>query len=671
MLARALGGLGAWLALAGPALAQSQDESGGADLPSALQHQLGLIRARIIDLVEAIKTLPEQIDHALLLWSLEFESGESLLILLYIVLFVAAGFAAQWAFWRVTRSARLRIVHAPAQRFADRLRLLLLRLLFNGLALGFFILGSVGAFLAFTWPPLVKLVVLIYLTVFVAYSAAYIVSMMVLAPRMTKLRLVPIDDALAQAVHRWLISATLVAAFGLLTASLMPVFGFAAGSVIALRLATGLALAVMAIVGVWRLRPRIAGILRGDGAATSAETAPPGQFARQMLIDLWPHAATLYIALLWASWALGSFRIAGTLLILGLTLVARMVLRAMAYGGFGPVPTDADSKIDRPFAPVVARFTRMATVVVALLALAVTWDIGIDGLFSGGDNAPIFRAVFNIIVALLLADAIWHLARTAIDVNLARQGDGGVTHARLATLLPLARKALLVSLLVVVGMIVLSAIGVDIGPLLAGAGVLGIAIGFGAQTLVKDIVSGVFFLIDDAFRVGEYVEIGDLKGTVEAISIRSLRLRHHRGPVHTIPFGEMRALTNYSRDWVIDKFQFGVTYDSDLDKVKKIIKQIGKDLLADPEHGPKFLEPLKSQGVEKLGDFAIDIRVKFKVRPGDQFTLRREAFKRIKKAFDANGIKFAFPTVSVQGGGEAAAAQAALQKLAQREDAAE
>lgn len=123
----------------------------------------------------------------------------------------------------------------------------------------------------------------------------------------------------------------------------------------------------------------------------------------------------------------------------------------------------------------------------------------------------------------------------------------------MATLLPLLRVALMVTLLAMVIMSVLTSLGVNVAPLIAGAGVVGVAIGFGAQSLVKDVFSGIFFLIDDAFRVGEYVEIDNLRGTVERISIRSLQIRHHRGAVHTLPFGELKSLTNHSRDWVIGR----------------------------------------------------------------------------------------------------------------------
>jgi small-conductance mechanosensitive channel len=213
-------------------------------------------------------------------------------------------------------------------------------------------------------------------------------------------------------------------------------------------------------------------------------------------------------------------------------------------------------------------------------------------------------------------------------------------------------------------MIALSAVGIDIGPLIAGAGVVGIAIGFGAQTLVRDVVSGIFFLIDDAFRVGEYIEAGPLKGTVEGISMRSLRLRHHRGAIHTVPYGELKTLTNHSRDWVIVKLEFQVTYDTDVDRVKKLLKRIGQEMLEDPALRPNLIETLKSQGIDQLADHGLLVRAKFTARPGEQFVIKREALQRIKRAFDAAGIRFAYPTVTIQSDGAAASDETARQAAA-------
>jgi len=172
------------------------------------------------------------------------------------------------------------------------------------------------------------------------------------------------------------------------------------------------------------------------------------------------------------------------------------------------------------------------------------------------------------------------------------------------------------------------------------------------------VISGIFYLLDDAFRVGEYIQSGAYKGTVESFSLRSVKLRHHRGPVFTVPFGQLGAVQNMSRDWVIEKMTIGVSYDTDIDKARKIVKQIGKELAADPEFASHVIEPLKMQGVEQFGDYAIQLRLKMMTKPNEQYVIRRRAYALIKKAFDEHGIKFAFPTVQVAGGEQAPAAAA-------------
>ena len=223
----------------------------------------------------------------------------------------------------------------------------------------------------------------------------------------------------------------------------------------------------------------------------------------------------------------------------------------------------------------------------------------------------------------------------------------GTGVSRIATLLPLFRSIMFITIFSMAVMIVLSNLGMNIGPLIAGAGVVGLAIGFGAQTLVRDILSGAFFLIDDAFRRGEYIDIGSVKGSVEKISVRSMQLRHHKGPLNTVPFGEIQTLTNYSRDWVIMKLPFRVTYDTDVERVRKLIKKLGQELLQHPDIGSKFLEPLKSQGVYQMEESAIIIRVKFKTKPGDQFEVRKIVYTRIRELFQQEGIQFAHREVTV------------------------
>jgi small-conductance mechanosensitive channel len=197
-------------------------------------------------------------------------------------------------------------------------------------------------------------------------------------------------------------------------------------------------------------------------------------------------------------------------------------------------------------------------------------------------------------------------------------------------------------------LIILSSIGVNIGPLIAGAGVIGLAIGFGAQTLVKDIIAGLFFLMDDAFRVGDYIATAGTKGMVDHISLRSLRLRHPKGMVNTIPFGDIGIVTNMSREYIITKLDFRVRYDTDVERVRKIIKKkVYEPIMKNEELAPKLLDKIKSQGVREMDDSAMIMRFKYKTAPGEQFAIRKEVYRLMQEAFAQEGIEFAHRNVTV------------------------
>ena len=213
-------------------------------------------------------------------------------------------------------------------------------------------------------------------------------------------------------------------------------------------------------------------------------------------------------------------------------------------------------------------------------AAVLAWGWGIDlahmATKDGSWLDRLAQGVLSAVIILLVADVLWHAIKAAIDGKLAEAADPGQPstdearrNARMRTLLPIFRNILFVVVSAVAVLMALSAMGVQIGPLVAGAGVVGIAVGFGAQTFARDVIAGMFYLLDDAFRVGEYIQSGNFKGTVEGFSIRSVRLRHHRGPVYTVPFSLLGAVQNQSRDWVIDKIAINVTYDSDLEKARK------------------------------------------------------------------------------------------------------
>ncbi|MFK7870877.1 MAG: mechanosensitive ion channel family protein [Roseobacter sp.] len=246
------------------------------------------------------------------------------------------------------------------------------------------------------------------------------------------------------------------------------------------------------------------------------------------------------------------------------------------------------------------------------------------------------------------------------------EGEGGVGGSRIETVFPILRTALAVLIGTVTVLLALSSLGVQIAPLLAGAGILGLAIGFGAQKIVEDIIAGVLYLVEDAFRKGEYIETAQGKGVVEAIMLRSVRLRHHLGAVYTVPFSSMGTIQNHSRDWVTVKLSFEVSPTQDLEKVRKLVKKVGAQLMEDPELEGQFLAPLKSQGAVALVGSNYKIGVKFTSKPGEQFLIRRKALNAIQKAFADNNIQMAAPRVIVDSISDAdAAAAKVIQDAAQ------
>ncbi|MCP4010635.1 MAG: mechanosensitive ion channel family protein, partial [Proteobacteria bacterium] len=302
-------------------------------------------------------------------------------------------------------------------------------------------------------------------------------------------------------------------------------------------------------------------------------------------------------------------------------------------------------------------FTAPYAVLVFLFALEGA-NIGLLSWFSDGAGSDFGEAATGVIVACMLGVVVWNIVNTYINKNLpaavldptvlmGSEGGGDEQATRIQTVLPIARNFALVIIVVVVIFSVLSSIGVNTAPLLAGAGVIGIAIGFGAQKLVQDVVSGMFFLFEDAFRIGEYIDTGSLVGTVESTSVRSLRLRHHLGAVQTIPYGEIRSVKNLSRDFVIMKLKFRVPFDTDIEVVRKTIKKVGQELLLDEELGADFIAPLKSQGVQTAEDDALVIRMKFTCKPGKQWMIKRSAYRLVQEALAEKGIQFAPRQVTV------------------------
>ena len=338
------------------------------------------------------------------------------------------------------------------------------------------------------------------------------------------------------------------------------------------------------------------------------------------------------------------------------------------------------------FADMLARCLRVAVIIGAVASVAQRWIVDVVGLVDESRWNAMAIGSLRAGGTLFVAYVAWELVRFFTDRFVARNGAGGhhdedatpTTATRMATMMPLLRIALVIVISVLAVLIVLSELGVNVTPLLAGASVFGLAISFGSQTLVRDIVSGVFYLADDAFRVGEYIDCGKAKGTVEGFTLRSIKLRHQNGQVHTIPFGQLGQITNFSRDWTTVKFNLRFAKDTDIEKLRKAVKKIGQEMLEDAELQPEIIEPLKMQGVADIADNALVVRFKFTVRPGKPTFVQRDAIKRLIRLLPGQGFAFANAMVAVQTMGgpadpaaaAAAAAQSTIAAQAQAEAAA-
>jgi small-conductance mechanosensitive channel len=321
-------------------------------------------------------------------------------------------------------------------------------------------------------------------------------------------------------------------------------------------------------------------------------------------------------------------------------------------------------------------YKRIARVALLGLVIAIStnlWDVSLLDAASAGLGAQVAAHVIRATLICLVGYLIWEIIRLVINRKLAREPtEARVAIAqddiegqrnepissRLATVLPPISWTLQGTVITMTVLTALGNIGIDITPLLAGAGVAGIAIGFGAQKLVSDIVSGIFFLFDDAFRLNEYIDAGGTLGTVEKISLRSIRLRDDNGPLYCIPYSEVSRVTNFGRDWGIMKLKFTVPFDTDPEKVRRIFKRIGQEMLQNPELADSFIEPFKSQGVNAFNETGMVVRGKFKFKPGTQFAIRKEIYHRVQQEFAASGIEFARKEVRVKiSGGEGLTSQ--------------
>lgn len=491
------------------------------------------------------------------------------------------------------------------------------------------------------------------------------VGRFMLAPERPAFRIVQVRDEDARGIYRHQIGLALVLGLGFWAPGFVEMSGQSSGDT---RLGFWLDLAfhAYAIWIIWHFRTSMRLMMRGP----DPEVSPAEAWAARV----YPYFVIASVVLTF--WLITVISGYGRLdLLRGAPHVPMILLIAFAPAMDTVVrglvrhlmpPMKGEGTIaERAWHATRSSYIRVGRVIVfalVVLGIARIWSLDLTNIAAAGVGVQFAANFVELLITLAIGYLLYELVSLWINRKLAAEqtasgydpdnadfgGDGGGTGgSRLSTVLPLILLVSRSAIVTIFTLLALGTIGVDTTPLLAGAGIVGLAIGFGAQKLVADVVSGIFFLVDDAFRTGEYVTIDSTMGTVEKISIRSMQLRHHKGPVHTIPYGEIPKITNYSRDWVIMKLRFTVPFGTDPNKVKKIFKTIGQEMLEDPEIGKDFLQPFKSQGVLEIDDVGIVIRGKFMSKPGKQFMIRKEIFNRVSAAFAEAGIEFARREVRV------------------------
>lgn len=500
------------------------------------------------------------------------------------------------------------------------------------------------------------------LNAFIALQAVIWVLQMVFAERTPRLRLLPLADESAAYLFVWCARLAGLIIFGFFMAQAGLVLDVPKGSVHAFAALIGLVITLMVIVIVLQNRAVVADWLRGKGGEADGKKADFIAASRARLADIWHVLAIVYLSIGFLVAALDIEQGFSTLLRATLVTVLTLVLFRLLLGAIDNLVArgfalPAELKKQFPFLeertnsylPIIEKVVKGLVWVIGLLVIINAWGLDTSAWFASPLGKRVLSASISIAFTLFVVVVLWEIVSTLVERFLQaedRDGKRIERSGRMRTLLPLLRYTLHVLMVLVAGLIILSEVGVDITPLLAGAGIIGLAVGFGAQTLVKDFITGLFILLEDTIAVGDVVHVGNHKGTVELITIRTLRLRDLEGHVHSVPFSEVTSVVNLTKNYAFALIEVGVGYDSDLAQVKNVMKDVGESLRADPSWRYYIFEPIEMLGVERFDASSIAIRARIKVDGQKQWAIKREYLLRLKTAFDKAGIEIPFPIVT-------------------------
>ena len=501
-------------------------------------------------------------------------------------------------------------------------------------------------------PEVNRLVIVAVVEAYVAARLVLAITAMLVTPDSPRLRLLQVSDWAAAFLTRWVRRVIVVGIAGYGIAEVGLLFGMYRSAYEALLKLFALVVHVFLVIAVLQARAPVARRIRARHGRSG-----PIAMVLNGLAEIWHLIAIFYIAALWLVWAVelrnGYVRLVRFFVETAVVLILARLLAVVLLGGLDRVrlgPRLAERHPDlearaQAYYPAVRSVLLVLIGVATAVALLETWGFGLlDWLSRSGLGGRTVSATLLIGATLVLAIIAWEGTNAAITLHIAKLSAAAqLTRAgRLRTLLPMFRTVLLIAIVLVVALTALSELGVNVGPLLAGAGVVGIAVGFGSQKLVQDLITGLFLLLENAMQVGDVVTLGGLSGTVEALSIRTIRLRALDGSVHLIPFSAVTTVTNQTRDYSYAVLDVTVGLNEEPGPVTEIVRAIAEEMREQPRWEPVLLEPLEVMGVDRFVDNAWILRVRVKTQPASRWAVARELNRRLKAQFDERAIESPF-----------------------------
>lgn len=565
------------------------------------------------------------------------------------------GWIAEFLMWRLLTRSRRNLETTLSQAGTwERVWRATLRVILDLLPVAVFAAAAYVAALLLAPPRPVQSMALNFVNAYAMARALMAFGRMLLSPRAPSLRPLTLADATAKRLFRWVRRFVTTGVLGYFLIAAAALLGLPQKLLPVLYDILYLVLVALAIAFILRHRRLFADWLR-EKAAGCGRLFAVGPLLRG-LAAIWHTLAIGYLLALLVIAAFDiengfSYMLHGTLVTLGVvaaTAIAVSLLRPRVDPQVptanleGPACGSLEDRL-RGYTPFV-RLGLAGVVVVSAVALILNaWGVGAIAWLGSQHGQRAIGAALSIALTLAIAVLVWEIANGAVERYLTQGESSRVPSARARTLLPLLRKTLVVLLTVMVVLITLSEVGIDIAPLLAGAGVVGLAIGFGAQRLVQDVITGFFILVEDAIAVGDVVTVAGTSGVVEDLSVRAIKLRDISGSVHTVPFSSVDTVSNMTKTFSYYVADIGVAYKEDTDQVAQVCREVVEGMRSEPAYGSNILEPLDVLGLDAFADSAVIVKVRIKTRPIKQWEVGREFNRRLKKRFDTLGIEFPFP----------------------------